>query len=735
MRGRHLLAWPMVAFLSAAMATVAVAAESVYDPNQELEAFRAHYQVPLRVEWDFAKGYVSHIAGDDMRSDWLPRTAAEFEAAAREIFDTYPGMFGFDSQALVLKKVHFLNLSVVGTTDKVAVTFRQEIEGIEVFGGRASVLFDHEGRILMIDNAGLPDLQDGPDRWLPVLTETEAIARASEAFGHTVGEVLDTTYMIYPLETDRTVEGRPAWLVNLRAVEADGGVPIQERLAIDARTGRLLGRHPTVYTFTDLIGSTDYWATPGTKPDTSSNPEQVFAADTVRMSSSVGNDNTDINGDWTITYGGGSNQSVTASFSSSSTYAYVDDRGDSDYSLTQTVTPGVPKYFEMNTGKTQYDTAEMNAQRCILAMLRWIWSIDPSDNTMAFKVRANTSLNNNCNAYWDGSSINFFRSGGGCVNTAYSTVVNHEEGHWAVDKYLGWSASGAIHEGVSDVWGMYVWDTNLIGEDFCGSGCHIRNGNNSLKKCSGDCNETCHGGGSHTEGQVIMGAFWKMRSRMNTSLGNTAGDLLSGTLFLGWMQTYNDTQICNKIYTHILELDDNDGNLNNGTPHCADIEGAFETDKGWPDLWDCSGGGGDPCPGTCVEPVNYGTGTAGSGGFVPHMTYRADLGCPYLGNEFFTERAERALGGAYGVFFLGFGRDSVDGGGWTLLVDINPVGVVFPFQFSGSGPGNGTWEITFKIPNNPLYLGMTICTQVTAADPGAPYGVAASEGLEAVVCN
>ncbi|MEW6745705.1 MAG: S8 family serine peptidase [Planctomycetota bacterium] len=147
------------------------------------------------------------------------------------------------------------------------------------------------------------------------------------------------------------------------------------------------------------------------------------------------------------------------------------------------------------------------------------------------------------------------------------------------------------------------------------------------------------------------------------------------------------------------------------------------------------GGGGGDCPGSCVEPWNYGTGTAGSGGFVPHMSYRTDRGCPYLGNPQFTIKIERALGGASGVFFLGFGEDQVDGGGWTLWVDISPVGVVLPIRYSGSGAGNGTFEISFAIPNNPYYLGMEICTQGTVADPAAPYGVAASEALKSVVCN
>src|SRR5262249_1883127 len=37
-------------------------------------------------------------------------------------------------------------------------------------------------------------------------------------------------------------------------------------------------------------------------------------------------------------------------------------------------------------------------------------------------LRIRTNINATCNAYWDGSSINFFKSGNGCPNTGYSDV-------------------------------------------------------------------------------------------------------------------------------------------------------------------------------------------------------------------------------------------------------------------------------------------------------------------------
>jgi hypothetical protein len=60
-----------------------------------------------------------------------------------------------------------------------------------------------------------------------------------------------------------------------------------------------------------------------------------------------------------------------------------------------------------------------------------------------------TNINATCNAFWDGSSLNFFRSGGGCPNTAYSDVVMHEFGH-GVDASNGGIVDGGYSEGFGD---------------------------------------------------------------------------------------------------------------------------------------------------------------------------------------------------------------------------------------------------------------------------------------------
>ena len=90
-----------------------------------------------------------------------------------------------------------------------------------------------------------------------------------------------------------------------------------------------------------------------------------------------------------------------------------------------------------------------------------------------------------------------------------------------------------------------------------------------------------------------MGAAWKVRSRLKTTNGASQGSLIANSLFLGWMNGYNQTQIRSIIETQWVTLDDDDGNITNGSPHFADIDGGFRQ-QGFPGLTI-----------VCPQPVSY----------------------------------------------------------------------------------------------------------------------------------
>jgi choice-of-anchor B domain-containing protein len=137
----------------------------------------------------------------------------------------------------------------------------------------------------------------------------------------------------------------------------------------------------------------------------------------------------------------------------------------------------------------------------------------------------------------------------------------------------------------------------------------------------------------------------------------------------------------------------------------------------------------------CVEPEVYGTGTAGSGGYVPKIGTSGGL--PHVGNPSFTVECRKILGGASGLYLVGFGRDQIPFKGVDILVELTPPVLWIPVVASGSSgvPGAGSFALTGEIPDDPALLGLVVDSQVLTFDPGGAQGLAASAGLEFVICH
>jgi hypothetical protein len=78
-----------------------------------------------------------------------------------------------------------------------------------------------------------------------------------------------------------------------------------------------------------------------------------------------------------------------------------------------------------------------------------------------------------------------------------------------------------------------------------------------------------------------MGAGWKTRRNLKNTLGTALGGATADQLFMGWMNSYNQSQIRSVIEIQWLTLDDNNGNIDDGTPNYQDIDDAFR-EQGFP---------------------------------------------------------------------------------------------------------------------------------------------------------
>lgn len=170
-----------------------------------------------------------------------------------------------------------------------------------------------------------------------------------------------------------------------------------------------------------------------------------------------------------------------------------------------------------------------------------------------------TNENDTCNAFYSpfDRNINFFRSGGGCNNSAIDTVIAHEYGHF-VDDFNGGIEDGGLSEGWGDLLACLFTKTAPVGFDLF-PGEAIRSCQNNYIYPPGGFDEV------HNLGQAWAGFGWDARTQLIAALGEAQGDALARALILPSFQS-NAPDIPNAAREVFLR-DDDDGDLSNHTPH------------------------------------------------------------------------------------------------------------------------------------------------------------------------
>ena len=543
-----------------------------------LDQWRADHGASWQMKFDAGTGYARFIYGGNAAPMFTPRNDADFLTLARQAArDTFQ-LHGIEVATLVDDEVMFLPLSNAGSTDKMTAQFRQAINGVPVEGGFLNVLFDRNGRVLSVDTTALPAIAG--------MLTTAALpgARAGDtarAFfradtGLTATVLTQPELVIYKDTRDELTRGLLCWKISAQYLDASGEA-VGFTYYIDASNGRRIERQNAIHNF-DVSGNVKSFASPGTKPDEPSNPSTQIVMPGMTITSAQGNATTDANGDFTIV---GATAPVSATFKYSGPFVNVVNSAGGAFSQVTNLTLASGNNVVMNSPAAALVTAQANGHNWWNKLRNWTRAVNPSDSHADFVNTVNVNIASSCNAFYNGSSTNFYQAGGGCVNTAYADVVAHESGHWLNDKYSSGNGADGFGEGNADNFALYLTDQPILGADFQGVGTNIRVGTNTRQFC-GDASPGCYGE-VHNDGEVLMGACWKVRVNLKLSLGNSAGAAAADTIFNGWMNAFNDGQIKTIIETHWLTLDDNDGNILNGTPNFLAIEGGFRV-QGFPQI-------------------------------------------------------------------------------------------------------------------------------------------------------
>ncbi len=227
----------------------------------------------------------------------------------------------------------------------------------------------------------------------------------------------------------------------------------------------------------------------------------------------------------------------------------------------------------------------------------------PSNTWLQNRLTANVNINNTCNAFWNGSTVNFYRSGGCCANTGeIAGVFDHEWGHGMDANDVVGGIASPSGEGIADIYAALRLDTSCIGRNFCSTVC---SGNGDpcltctgvrdidyLKRASGNphdyswSNANC-GGSVHCVGGVYSEAVWSLWKRKLPTLygmdNNTAHEITTRLTYIAagvtsiWFSGGPPNGGCSGSsgYNNYLAADDDNGNINDGTPHMVAIYQSF----------------------------------------------------------------------------------------------------------------------------------------------------------------
>lgn len=239
----------------------------------------------------------------------------------------------------------------------------------------------------------------------------------------------------------------------------------------------------------------------------------------------------------------------------------------------------------------------------------------PSNVWLTQQLTDNVNLNQTCNAYWNGSSVNFFKSGGGCANTGeLAGVFLHEWGH-GLDANDGGGMDNPS-EAYADITSLMQTHVSCIGRGF-EPGVNCGGYGDACLNCTGirdqDWNQhashtpatpagflttNCGGGGGpcgkevHCESYVSAETMWDLATRdlpaagLDTASSWQLADKLwyksrdgSGGNAYNCALPSSDGCAATSWFSKVRVQDDDDGNLANGTPHAAAIFAAFDRHK------------------------------------------------------------------------------------------------------------------------------------------------------------
>jgi hypothetical protein len=492
--------------------------------------------------------------------------------AGARFLETHGGVLGIDPASLRLMYAEIVNNTVY-------LKYVQQHEGLDVMHAEIDLRMTPGGRVFLF----------GSDAYAGIAVNTtpslsqEAARRFSTAGldGDPASfDYEDGALAILPLNYPTHTEHR---LVRHVTVRTDAH-HVWDTF-VDAHTGTVLWRRNLVHHFTHRTGGPDgTTAVVNGRVMITIYPQSwLTGASTVPLANayvSVGGKlyTTDADGRFSADIGANADAPVVARLTGPWARARRADTTTNGTvkNAVVTATAVAGQDFELLWNDDNSVASERNLLYHLTRVRDWIRSIDPSAtlSDLDRQMIGVVNIADECNANWNGTTVNFFAQSASCGNTAeISDVIYHEFGHalntFTYRKLKNTSMrNGALSEGTADINANMLVDDPRIGIGFMKGGPNqgiIRNSDNNLRYPENIVNQI------HTDGMIIAGAVWDVRKAIG--LERTAR--LAHFAKYGTPDGTSTGEAFADYFLEFLVADDDDGNLANGTPNSAAIVPAF----------------------------------------------------------------------------------------------------------------------------------------------------------------
>jgi hypothetical protein len=509
-----------------------------------------------RAAWDAATNVPSRIWGPGLPAPGAMASPAAAEQHARRLLADHLALLAPGAAAS-----DFVLVSNHSDGDIRSVGFQQRAAGRRVVGGQVSFRFKRD-RMFLIGSEALPDVRVDLPR--ARLARTALHARAAD----NLRRELDLTAaavspagdeeVVLPLVGDHAVYGYRL----ATPMMIDGGADGRYLAYVDPSTGAVLAvRQQNFYaTGTVLYRGIDRFPARG-RINRPARRAHVFVGGVAQTTSSNG----------VVSWSPDEAKPVLTGVSGDLVKVVNKKTDGVSVTAQHSLAPGGQVVWDASANPE--DEAQLVTYLATNIVKEYVRNnLDPALPKLDEPLTANVNIAQSCNAFFDGKSINFFHASEKCENTGLlEDVIYHEFGHalHAGEIIDGVGAfDGAMSEGAADFLAASITNDSGMGRGFFYNDKPLR----ELDPPDGEFSWPKDISEIHATGKIFGGAYWDLRKALIQALGEGPGVALVNRIFLGALR--RSVSIPTSLY-EALAVDDDDGNLENGTPHECFIRDAY----------------------------------------------------------------------------------------------------------------------------------------------------------------